>query len=120
MNNYLSDSDPFWPSKLSERLSSELPTSITSVNDVRHDRYSKLKVISVYRMGDIYHCETECGKYLWFELHLGSLVMCLAETSYELGASSEPVANYSGGKPTLSQIIKHMKWEIDEENIWNG
>ena len=107
--------DPWHP-----ELKGDMPTAITSINDVRYDRYSKLKVVSIYKMGDIYHCETDCGQYLWFEAHAGSLVMCLAEVSHKLGENSEPVSNYTGKTPTLKQIIEHMKWKIDDENIWDG
>ena len=111
MKNYLSD----WGKDLDD-----LPTTITSINDVRYDKYSKLKVASICNMGNIYHGETECGKYLWLEAHLGTIVMCLAETFYELGENSEPISNYSGKTPTLTQIIEHMKWDINEEDIWHG
>jgi hypothetical protein len=111
--------DPWLPD-IDKILGDNAGVTLTSINDVKYDRYSGLEIISVYRMGNIYHCETKCDKYLWFEAHMGSLVMCLAETAYELGENSEPVSKYFGGKPTLNQIIKHMKWEINEEDIWNG
>ena len=91
---------------------------IKNINDVRYDRYSKLKLLCVYQLGDIYHCETECDNHLWIEAHIGKLVMCLAETYYEMGANAEPIAKYFGAKPDFKQIKEHMKWEINEEDIW--
>lgn len=93
--------------------------TITSLNDIRYDKYSKLKIISVYKLGLIYHCETKCGNYLWVEAHGGALVMCLSELSHKMGDDSEPVSKYSGRvPPDFEQIKTHMKWKIDDKDAW--
>ena len=92
--------------------------SITSINDVRHDKYSKLKIVSVYQLGLIYHCETAEGDYLWVEPHDGVLVMCLTDMHHKMGDGTEVVSKYEGGKPSWEKIQIHMKWKINEEDIW--
>ena len=87
-----------------------LEVIISTINEVRYEKYSKLKITSVFKLEQVYHCETKCGKYLWVEAHRGSVVMCLAETSNEIGNFAEPVARYSGSQPShlsleLIQIV---------------
>ena len=91
---------------------------ITSFNDELYAKYSKMKVISSYQLGTIFNCETECGNYLWVEARSGKIYLCLAETSNEIGDHVEIVSKYQGGKPSFQQIATHMKWSINEEDVW--
>ena len=105
--------DPFNSEKFKESQN-----SLITVDDISYYKYSKLKIISLYELGNIIHGETECGDCFWMEILSGKVVMCVAETSYEIGEHSEVVLKYYGNKPDLHKIIKHMNWDIDEDNIW--
>ena len=106
-------SDPFNSEKFKETQN-----SLISADDILYYKYSKLKIVSLCELNNITHGETECGHYFWMEILNGKVVMCIAETAYEIGEYSEVVLNYYGNKPSLSKIIKHMNWDIDENNIW--
>lgn len=91
---------------------------ITSFDDELYAKYSKLKIVSCYQINGIYHCETECGKYLWVECRNGKIFLCLAETSNDIGEDTEIISKYQGGKPSFEQVKNHMKWDINEKDIW--
>ena len=91
---------------------------ITTVLDSSYPKYKKLKLLSVYKLGLVYHCETE-HEYLWAEVHLGNIVLDKAETAYEIGKGAELVAMYDGDKPSFLELAKHFSWEADEGNIWD-
>ncbi len=96
-----------------------LSDGITTVIDSNYSKYKKLEILSAYRFGSIYHCETE-HEYLWIEVHLGNIVLDKAETLHEMGEGAEVIAKYKGSKPSFFEIVKHFNWEIDENNIWDG
>jgi hypothetical protein len=89
-----------------------------------YDKYKKIKIDSIFKVGHIYHCETEEGQYLWVEPYSGKIMLAMAETHLELEDNAEIVATYTrgsklGDKPNLQEIIKHFEWEIDENFIWD-
>ena len=96
----------------------EKDVEIVSFDDEVYTKYSNLKIISVYLLNTIYTCETECGRYLWVEARDGKIFVCVAETSNEIGDHVEIVSKYQGGKPSFLEIVQHMKWKINEEDIW--
>ena len=94
-------------------------TRIFNIDELVYPRYKKLNIESIFKVGTVYHCETEEGQYVWLELHSGRIIIDKAETSYEMGDDANVVAKYTGEKPTLSEVIKHFSWRVDEENIWD-
>ena len=85
-----------------------------------YDKYKKIKIDSIFKVGHIYHCETEEGQYLWVESYSGKIMLAMAETHLELENNAEVVSMYTGSnKPSIQEIIKHFEWEVDEDCIWD-
>ena len=97
----------------------DITPSIVTSNYKVFDKYKKLKLDSIFKVGTVYHCETSLGLYLWLEIGNGVILLCMSEYSLDIGLEPEIPAAYHGGKPTLEQVIKHFEWEIDENYIWD-
>ena len=93
--------------------------SIVNVGESLYPKYKKLNITSIYKIGEIYHCEVEEGFYVWVEISLGNIALDKAETSLEIGDAAEVVAKYSGGKPNILQVAQHFRWSVDEEDVWD-
>lgn len=84
-----------------------------------YDKYKKLKLSSIFKVGHIYHCETEEGLYLWVEIYSGKITLAMAETHLGMEDNIEIAASYSNGKPDLEAVIKYFEWVVNEDDIWD-
>ena len=95
-----------------------------TIDELAYAEYEGLEISCLTQMGrHEWHGETECGLYIALGIKGGILSISSSETFYDLGYEISMVAKstmlVSQYDTNIHEIIKHMKWKINKENILN-